>query len=162
MRETSRTVSESETSVALAVTRTAHTGDPLTVDFAAQAGTATSGDFVAASGTLSWAAGEYNAKSINITLAPDTAVEGAESFSVVLSNPSNGAQLGHTTTQVNINDDDVPAPTGGGSGGGGGGGGGGALGLLSFLGLIAAVTARARRCVDERCRVVHSCIRHED
>jgi len=137
-------VGEAETSVALTVTRTAHTGDPLTVDFTTQAGTATTADFIATSGTLSWAAGDYAAKTINVTLSPDTTVESTEPFSVVLSNPSNGAQVGHSTAQVSINDDDVAGPTGGGGSGGGGGGGGGALGFLSLLGLAVALTARAR------------------
>jgi len=77
-------------------------------------------------------------------LSPDTVVESAESFSVVLSNPSNGVQLGHNTAQVSITDDDVPStPSTGGNGSGGGGGGGGAFDLLSLLVLVVAL-ARAR------------------
>ena len=70
-------------------------------------------------------------------------MESAESFSVVLSNPSNGVQLGHNTAQVSITDDDVPSTPSTGGGGSGGGGGGGAFDLLSLLVLVVAL-ARAR------------------
>ena len=86
------------------------------VSFATSDGTATfaGGDYSQASGTLVFAAGQTT-RTINVTVAGDTADENDETFAVTLSNP-NGVQLGDATGQATIVDDD-------GAGGGGGGGG---------------------------------------
>ncbi len=82
---------ESSGSIAFAVTLSAAAREAVSVDWATRDGTATSGtDYTAASGTLSFAAGETR-KSVTVTLLDDVHDEGAETFSLVLSNPRPGA-----------------------------------------------------------------------
>jgi hypothetical protein len=106
------TVSEARTQAVVTVKRTgglARGSGPtgILVDFATSDRTATAGsDYLAASGTLSFAAGE-TVKTFTVTLLPDTASEGNETFVVTLSNPRGGAILGRQRTAlVKINDDE--------------------------------------------------------
>ena len=67
-------------------------------------------DYIPVSGTLAFAAGETS-KSISIPVADDFYVEGAESFSLSLSNLTGGATMGgNSTTTVTITDNDTTAP----------------------------------------------------
>jgi hypothetical protein len=92
-------VAEEAGSVDLVVTRTMGTG-AATVDFATQGGLgggATSGtDFATTVGTLTFAPGE-NSKTITILITNDVSDEDGEYFTLVLSNPGNGAVLGTPT-----------------------------------------------------------------
>ncbi len=70
------------------------------------AGKATAGtDYTATSGTLNWANGETGAKTFNVPIVNDGVSEGAETFLIQISAPTNGATLGTITSMtVTIND----------------------------------------------------------
>jgi len=79
-----------------------------TIDFATSDGTATAGsDYVAQGGTVSFADGETT-RTITIVVNGDTAVEGDETVTVTLTNPSVGT-IGDATGVGTITNDDVPA-----------------------------------------------------
>ncbi|HEY5723339.1 MAG TPA: Calx-beta domain-containing protein [Allosphingosinicella sp.] len=88
------------------VTRTGGTG-AFTVDYSTAPGSASAGsDYVATSGTLSFAAGE-NSKTIDVTVNGDTEGEFAETFSVLLSNPTGFAVIADTSGTGTIANDDL-------------------------------------------------------
>jgi hypothetical protein len=139
-------------------------GTPLgtaSVDYAPDGGSADEGsDYSDASGTVSFSAGELE-KRFTLSLAADDAVEGDETVTLALSNPS-GLSIGsQNTATLTLTDSTPPAPEGdggeeegetGGQGSGGGGGGGctvssgrGSPGLLSLLFLAALVGLVRRR-----------------
>jgi hypothetical protein len=128
------------------VARTGNPNSAVTVNYATAAGTAGTADFTAATGTLMWAANDTAAKTITVTLLPDTIDEPDETFSIVLSAPSAGAEIDTTgTAMVTITDDDAaPAPPGNG-GGSSGGGGGGRMDPFLLLGLFLLVSLRRWR-----------------
>ena len=82
----------------------------VTVHYATADGTALAGqDYVAQSGTLTFAAG-VTQQTIRVAVIGDTAVESDESFTIILSNASEGASiLDGTATGVIRNDDVTPA-----------------------------------------------------
>ncbi|MFO1084224.1 MAG: Calx-beta domain-containing protein [Reyranellaceae bacterium] len=87
---------------------------PVTVNYATADGTALAGsDYTARTGTLTFAVGETS-KTIQITVAGDTAVESTESFTVGLSGAA-GATIADGSAVGTITNDDVqaPPPTGG-------------------------------------------------
>ena len=130
------TVGEAQTSVSVQVARTGNANNAVTVNYRTIEGSAGTSDFTTASGTLMWAANDTTAKTLTLTLSPDTTDEPDETFSVVLSAPSAGAELDTTSTAVvTITDDDAPAPPPSTGNGGGGGGGGGLVDPLSLLAL---------------------------
>ena len=89
----------------LTVTLSTATTSAVTVDWATGAGSATAGvDYTAASGTVTIPAGATSG-TISITVRPDTSAEGAETFPVILSNPSRGVIRVGTGTGT-ISDDD--------------------------------------------------------
>ena len=65
-------------------------------------------DYTATSGSLSFAPGELS-KTIVIPILNDSLAEGAETFSLTLSNPTGGASLGLPDTTVVIDDDEIPS-----------------------------------------------------
>jgi hypothetical protein len=70
---------------------------------------ATGADFVGGvlpSGTITWAEGE-NRRDLVLQIAPDYSVETNERFQLTLSNPTGGAQLGHSTARGVIMNDDA-------------------------------------------------------
>ncbi len=88
------------------VVRNAGRAGAASIDFATLAGTASTSDFTPVSGTLNFADGQSEA-TINIPITDDSIVEDLESFEVVLSNPTGGANLGtNDTTSVTIVDND--------------------------------------------------------
>lgn len=103
----SYSVNEGIASVTLNVTRAGGSLGAASVSYATANGSATAGsDYTAKTGTLSWAAGDATAKTIVVSIANDTTVESAETFTVTLSNPV-GAALGATTSAtVTIADTD--------------------------------------------------------
>jgi hypothetical protein len=103
-------VSEGVGTVTLNVTRTGGSVGAVAVNYATTNGSATDGtDFTAASGTLNFANGEVS-KSVTIAINDDSLVEGPETFTFSLSNPTGGATLGAiTTSTVTINDNDSAA-----------------------------------------------------
>ncbi|MBK7001379.1 MAG: hypothetical protein IPH35_15810 [Rhodoferax sp.] len=80
---------------------------PITVDYATANGTAKieDSDYRSVSGTIGFAPGETS-KTISVPILGDTSVEGDETFTLALSNPS-GAKLGSFTsaTATILNDD---------------------------------------------------------
>jgi len=97
------------TTATFTVTLSAASSQSVTVDFATAAGTALAGtDFVANNGTITFAPGEVT-KTITVTVNGDTLDEANETFSVNLTNPTNGTLLDDTGAGT-ITDDD-PAPT---------------------------------------------------
>ena len=99
------TVSEADGSANVPVTLSSASGSIVTVEFQTVNGSATAGlDYTAGSGTVMFNPGETS-KSVNITILQDTAIEGAENFTVQLSNPVN-ALISDSSGVVTINDDD--------------------------------------------------------
>jgi uncharacterized delta-60 repeat protein len=101
------TVSEAATEAVITVRRAGNINVPVTVDYLVLEGTATRGaDWLATNGTLRFAPGE-TLQSFVIPLLPDTLVEGDETVSLVLTNPTGGIPLGgqRTATLVIVDDD---------------------------------------------------------
>jgi hypothetical protein len=84
----------------------------LTVDYATAPESADAAqDFEPASGTLSWAAGDTTSKPIAVAVKDDADAEGAETFTVTLSNPSAGTTIAPpATATVTIDASDQPLP----------------------------------------------------
>ncbi len=96
------TVSEGTTAV-VTVTLSGSTALTTTVDFSTAAGSAlANADYTPLSGTLVFVPGEQT-QTIQIATADDGEWEGNESFSVVLSNPSNAALANATATVTIMN-----------------------------------------------------------
>lgn len=117
----------------------------VSVQYSVTAGSATEGsDYVvnsgASFGTLSWGAGNNGDKDVVIVPTDDTSAEAAETLTVTLSSPANGATIdGSSSLTVTIADNDANPPSSG--------GGGGATGL-AWLALLASalLAGGARRC----------------
>ncbi len=89
-------------SVSITVTRAGVTTSAVTVNYATANGTATAGaDFTQTSGSLSFAAGETT-KTISIPILADSVAESAETFTLVLSGASAGANITASTTTITI------------------------------------------------------------
>ena len=103
------TVGETAGSVTLTVGRSGNRNGAASVDYATTNGTATAGaDYTAVSGTLNFADGEAQ-KTIAVPLSNDSLPEGVELFHVNLSNPQGGPLLALATTDVIIDDDELPS-----------------------------------------------------
>jgi RHS repeat-associated protein len=90
------TVEENAGLASFAVTLSVESGKTVTVQYETQNGTASApGDFESKIGTLTFAPGETS-KPVTVTIVDDSDPENHESFSVVLSSPSN-ASLGDST-----------------------------------------------------------------
>jgi sugar lactone lactonase YvrE len=77
---------------------------PVTVNYATMDGTATApGDYTAESGTVTFSPGQTS-RLILVVTHYESAADGNETFSVVLSNPSNGATIVTATTIMTIVD----------------------------------------------------------
>ena len=82
--------------------------DPVTVDYTVADGTAQGGgiDYLLSNGTLTFASGQSR-RGISIPLTQDAAVEGDETFTITLSNPSGDVELGtNSVLTFTINDSD--------------------------------------------------------
>lgn len=98
------------TTIAVEVTLSAASATSVTVNYQTVAGTATAGtDFTPTNGTLTFAPGETT-KAIAIDIVGDTIDEFDETFSVVLSNPTN-ATLTTSQAQVTLIDNDITSIT---------------------------------------------------
>ncbi|GAB6042629.1 Calx-beta domain-containing protein [Endothiovibrio diazotrophicus] len=92
-----QTTAESSGSVAVTVSRTGTGSGAATVQYATSNGSALAGsDYTPATGTLNWNDGDLADKTISITLPDDQIVEGTETFTIALANPT-GATLGTPT-----------------------------------------------------------------
>jgi hypothetical protein len=93
---------EPSNSVVLTVLRSGSTNSLMTVDFAAIGVTATAGsDFTATNGTLSFAAGATS-QTLRVYITNDTAVESNETFTVVLTNASQGVVVSGATSNCTV------------------------------------------------------------
>ena len=112
-----QTINENVGTLAIPVTRTSNaTGGVGAVSATCTAvdGTATAGmDFTATVSTLNWADGVNGSVMCNIPVINDAVFEPTKTFTVTLTNPTNGVTLGAiTTVTVTLNDDDpMPAKT---------------------------------------------------
>ncbi|HEV2799471.1 MAG TPA: Calx-beta domain-containing protein [Pyrinomonadaceae bacterium] len=113
------TVAEGAGSASVTVTRTGNTSIPASVEYATAADASFVGcdvvngnasercDFTTTLGTLRFAAGEES-KTIRIFITDDAYVEGAETFTISLLNPTSGSTLGTPqVTAVVITDNDT-------------------------------------------------------
>jgi hypothetical protein len=104
-------VTEAITFVAVKVTRTGNTATPANVDYATADATALQRtDYTIALGTLRFAAGETE-KTINILVNEDSYVEGLETFTLALSNPTGNASLGAVPVATLRITDDATEPS---------------------------------------------------
>jgi plastocyanin len=102
---------ESDGTATVTVTRAGGSDGVVTVGFATSDGTATAGaDYTATSGTLSWGNHDAAAKSFDVSVLDDTAVEDNETVNLALSGPTGGASLGtpQTATLTLLDDDAQP------------------------------------------------------
>jgi CSLREA domain-containing protein len=111
---------ENSGSTTISVTRSGDTSRAVNVNYAtnADAGVPCSTangvaspkcDFTAALGTLSFAVGETS-KSFTVLISQDSFVEGPETITLTLSNPTNNAALGTSSMSVTITDDVTEPP----------------------------------------------------
>lgn len=110
---TSVSAAENAGSITMTVTRTGGSDGAISVAYTTADGTAKAGsDYTATSGTLSWAAGDAAPKTFTIPVLDDTAIEGNESFNVLLSAANGGANIGQASVAIDtITDNEAPAPT---------------------------------------------------
>ncbi|MEY2876383.1 MAG: hypothetical protein RLZZ373_3754, partial [Pseudomonadota bacterium] len=104
-------VNEASRSAVFTVTLTNAAKMPVTVDFASADGTAKAGtglDYTAVSGTLTFAPGETS-KTITVPILNDNVYEGAETFTVNLSTPTN-ATIADSVGLGTIKDDGTGGP----------------------------------------------------
>ncbi len=102
------TVNENGGSLAVTVTRTGGSNVPVSVFFGVSGGSAIAGlDFLDASGRLDFGVG-VTTQNILITPLDNSRFEGDKTITLRLSNPTNGATLGLSTTTVTIVDDELP------------------------------------------------------
>jgi hypothetical protein len=112
--QTNYSVGEGTANATITATRMSGSDGPVAVSYATTVGTATAGsDFTAVSGTLNWPSGDAAAKTFQVPILNDTQFEPAETVSLVLSNPTNGAAIGTIGSAVlTINDNDQPPAAG--------------------------------------------------
>jgi Calx-beta domain len=92
------------------VTLSAASTQAVSVNYATFDGTAAApGDYAAASATITFAPGERS-KTIAVSVAGDTTIEGDETLTMTISNPSNATVADGTATGTITNDDVTPAP----------------------------------------------------
>jgi len=109
--QSTASVAEQAGSVSITVNRTGSASSAISVNYQTVSGTAAAGtDFVAASGTISWPAGDLAAKTITIAITNDGSAESTESFTVVLSSPTNATVAGGTATISILDGAGPPAP----------------------------------------------------
>ncbi len=98
-------VDESAGHAAVSINRTFNSNGVASVGYSTSAGSADSADFHPTSGTVSWDAGDMSPKKILIPIRPDTLSEGAETFTLTLSNPTNAViERTRDTTTITIGD----------------------------------------------------------
>ncbi len=100
---------ESIGSITFSVARVGGSAGAVSVSYATVSGTAIAGsDFSPVSGTLHWADGEYGSRGITVPIISDGVVENSnESFQLVLSNSTGGADIAVGTASTTIVRDDI-------------------------------------------------------
>jgi len=109
-RSSEASASESVGTLNLLVDRINGSEGAVSIAYTTANGTAMAGsDYTAASGTLTWVANDAQPKNIAIPITPDTAVEGEETFTVMLSNATGGAASGFPDqVKVKLSDAQLP------------------------------------------------------
>lgn len=103
--ETEISVNEAHGTIEIEVEREGGDDGAVSVDFASVDGSALAGfDYQAVAGTLSWADGDDEEKVITVPILDDADAEGAETFSIALSNATGGATIDpdHGAVEVTI------------------------------------------------------------
>ncbi len=104
-----------QTHVMFTVTLSAASDEAVSVGYVTSNGTATAGvDYTAASGVVTFAPG-VTSQMVHVMVAGDAAVEGDETFTVSLSNPSGATIADGSAVGTITNDDVAPTPTPGAS-----------------------------------------------
>ncbi len=102
-------VNEDSGPLVFTVTKTGSTALAMTVDYTTSNGTASSGsDYTTTSGTLTIAAGSTTG-TISVPISSDSSYENNETFTLTLSNPTNGTISTAAATGTITNDDSVPS-----------------------------------------------------
>ncbi|MEL6519355.1 MAG: ExeM/NucH family extracellular endonuclease [Pseudomonadota bacterium] len=102
------TVSETDGTATFDVTLSADVTGGTQVDFTTVDGTALAGsDYVATSGTLIFAGTAGETQQVTVDLIDDTDVEADETFTVALSNATNGVEIADDTGEGTITSDEV-------------------------------------------------------
>jgi hypothetical protein len=111
-------VSESEPTATITVTRTGGSDGVVGVTYATSNGTATGlgacfagTDYIATTNSLSWSNGDAASKTFSVAICNDAVAEGDETVNLALSNPTGGAALGAQTSAVLTIQDDEAAPS---------------------------------------------------
>jgi hypothetical protein len=106
-------VTEDVTEVRITLTRTGDVSSAATVDYVTSDGTALQRtDYTIGAGTMRWAAGDGSSKSFGVLITEDAYVEGSESLSLTLSNPTgSGVGAQNTATLTILDDDSINPPT---------------------------------------------------
>ena len=107
--EAAYTVSEGVGFASIVVTRYGGFKGAVGVSYATANGTATSGeDYTSTSNALTWGDGDSGTKTVPVMVTDDTVYEPAETFTITLSNPQGGAELGTPlTTTITISNNDT-------------------------------------------------------
>ncbi len=108
-------VGENVGTVVINVNRTTGTTGAVSVRYSIESDSATNSDYSPTTDVLTWADGETAAKTITIAINDDHDVESDESFTVVLTDVSGGAELDATRHIVTIVDNDKEENDKGGS-----------------------------------------------
>ena len=136
-------------SVQIVVNRNYYSTGPISVTLTPVAGSATSADFTATPLTLSWADGDSGSQTAVIPIVTANIVGSPKSFTVDMTNPTNGAVLGPQAHElVTINPGSAPSsggspPPSGGSAPSSGGGGAFDWFALLCLGCVRWLRRRA-------------------
>lgn len=95
----SYTVGEDDGTGTITVRRDISSAGAVSVDWATGNGTATAGsDYTGDSGTVFFADGDMADKTFTVSITDDAVPEGAENFTITLSNPTGGASIGAGST----------------------------------------------------------------
>jgi uncharacterized delta-60 repeat protein len=109
--DSSIAVSESDGNAQVVVNRNYYSKGAVSVTVVPVAGSATTAEFSAAPITLSWADGDSSPQTAMIPIVNEKVAKSPESFTVKLSNATNGALIGpHSQLLVTINYDYQPPP----------------------------------------------------
>jgi uncharacterized delta-60 repeat protein len=104
-------VSQGDGNAQVTVNRNYYSKGAVSVTLTPKAGSATTAEFSATPITLSWADGDSDSKTATIPIVNENVAKASESFTVDLSNPTNGALIGpHSHLIVTINYDYQPPP----------------------------------------------------
>lgn len=109
------TVRESAGTLTVTVRRSGGTNGTVNVSYATGNGSGVSGkEYTQTNGTLSFAAGETS-KTFTVPVTDNVSIDGNKTFTLTLTGPTGGANLGTSSVSVTIFDDDGDAKYGSGS-----------------------------------------------